>query len=102
MITTIEKKAETYLHQIISMVCESDEEISKLQRQVNELRAKLLKNNWKYLCTENVAELQHSIESEKILTTAQVHDSPRSTHSEDMFDDSPSFVVCQRFFYINL
>lgn len=97
MVTTIEKQAEDYLHEMITKVCQSDEEISRLEERINDVRAKLLKSNWKNNCTrmEKASELQHSIESEKILTTAQVHGSPRSTHSDDLFDsDSPSHVVC--------
>lgn len=101
MVSIIEKESEDYLHEIIGEVCRSDEEVSKLQEDINLLRAKLKKKNWRNYITqiEKASEVQHSIESEKISTTAQIHGSPRSTHSYDLFDtDSPPHVVCELFF----
>ncbi|XP_033208754.1 BRISC complex subunit FAM175B-like [Belonocnema kinseyi] len=92
IVAAIQNRADNYLSQIMNAVVKSDEEISDLQRQVNELKAKIQKGLWAKSIRqkEKTAEIMASGENEKIYTTAQVHGSPRSTKSDDMFDSDQS------------
>ena len=76
----------------MSRVCKSDQEISDLQKQVNELRTKVQKGTWakNIRQKEKAAEKITSAQNERIYATAQMHGSPCSTSSGDLFDSDQS------------
>ena len=87
--TAIQKTADKYLTCIMNEVSRSDEEISRLQKQVNDLRARVQKSTWakNIRQKEIMAEANcSSTESERGIMAIHAHGSPRSINSDDLFD----------------